>query len=124
MGGGVVGVAEERKCKMCVCVTGGTKGISPTELCYTHTHYTFSFSGHTKSTQKYNIDKPKNLLNNSFLFYSLAPMFEVLLVFKAQLISRPLSATQCCHTAGLMTLPDVTLAPGATHCDTHCPTHI
>ena len=24
--GGVVGVAEERKCKMCVCVTGGTKG--------------------------------------------------------------------------------------------------
>ena len=68
--------------------------------------------------------KPKNILNNSFLFYSLAPMFEVLLVFKAQLISRPLSATQCCHTAGLMTLPDVTLAPGATHCDTHCPTHI
>ena len=48
-----------------------------------------------------NINQAKNILNNSFLFYSLAPMFEVLLVFKAQLISRPLSATQCCHTAGL-----------------------
>ena len=42
----------------CVCITGGTKGVLPTELCYTHTHYyTLSFCGHTKSTQKYNIDK-------------------------------------------------------------------
>ena len=49
-------MAEERKCKMCVCVTGGTKGVLPMELCYIHTLYTLSFCGHTKSTQKYNID--------------------------------------------------------------------
>ena len=49
--GGVVGVAEERKCKVCVCNRGG-----PTPKCYTHTSYTFSFCGHTKSTHKYNID--------------------------------------------------------------------
>ena len=34
----VVGVAEERKCKMCVCVTGGTKGGREGVL-HTHAHY-------------------------------------------------------------------------------------
>ena len=47
--GGVVGVAEERKCKMCVRNRGDQGSL--------HTHYyTLSFCGHTKSNQKYNID--------------------------------------------------------------------
>ena len=63
---------QKRGSVRCVCVTGGTKGISPTELCYTHTHYTFSFSGHTKSTQKYNIDWFNDVTNwlNSRVFHT------------------------------------------------------
>ena len=55
--GGVVGVAEERKCKMCVRNRGDQGSVTQPGNCVTHTHYyTLSFCGHTKSTQKYNID--------------------------------------------------------------------
>ena len=52
--GGVMGVAEGRMCKMCVC-NRGTKGGWELK-CYAHTSYTLSFCGHPKSTHKYNID--------------------------------------------------------------------
>ena len=55
--GGVVGVAEERKCKMCVRNRGDQGSLTHGIVLHTHTHYyTLSFCGHTKSTQKYNID--------------------------------------------------------------------
>ena len=56
--GGVVGVAEERKCKMCVHNRGDQGSLTLGIVLHTHTHLTPTLSpGHTKSTQKYNIDR-------------------------------------------------------------------
>ena len=43
---------------MCVCNRGDQGSLTHGIVLHTHTHYyTLSFCGHTKSTQKYNIDK-------------------------------------------------------------------